>query len=209
MKMLEYTLTTGSFWWRSPSSKVPVCFWVSSTLHYWTNMGQRSFCFKIFISQEGLKSHCFYRFPCKIRRILALAFSFQGVWRCSPLWLGTQVWCSQALRLKHGECRRGQERCTASRKECEEVETSGGGGGQKRLYVCVQWTFFTSDWGSQWHMKYERQQHSSLFIALQERNRKIEKAATPHRLQGRLGIIFLSAKEELGPIFWTLAMLTD
>lgn len=50
-------------------------------------------------------------------------------------------------------------------------------------------------------MKYERQQHSPLFIALQERKRKIEKAATPRTLQGRVGIIFSSAKEELRPIF--------
>lgn len=50
-------------------------------------------------------------------------------------------------------------------------------------------------------MKYERQQHSPLFIALQERKRKIENAATPHTLQGTLGIIFSVAKEELRPIF--------
>lgn len=48
-------------------------------------------------------------------------------------------------------------------------------------------------------MKYERQQHSPLFIALQKR--KMEKAATPHTLQGRVGIIFSFAKEELRPIF--------
>lgn len=52
-------------------------------------------------------------------------------------------------------------------------------------------------------MKYERQQHSPLFIALQERKKKIEKAATPHTLQGRVGIIFSFAKEELRPIFRT------
>lgn len=50
-------------------------------------------------------------------------------------------------------------------------------------------------------MKYERQQHSPLFIGLQERKRKIEKAAMPHTLQGRAGIIFSFAKEELRPVF--------
>lgn len=70
--------------------------------------------------------------------------------------------------------------------------------------LCTQWTFFTTDCGSQWHMKYERQQHSPLFIALQERKRKIEKAATPHTLQGRAGIIFSFAKEELRPKFFRM-----
>ena len=50
-------------------------------------------------------------------------------------------------------------------------------------------------------MKYERQQHSPLFIALQEKKRKTEKATTPHTLQGRVGIIFSFAKVELHPIF--------
>lgn len=50
-------------------------------------------------------------------------------------------------------------------------------------------------------MKYERQQHSPLFIALQEKKRKTEKATTPHTLQGRVGIIFSFAKAELRPIF--------
>lgn len=50
-------------------------------------------------------------------------------------------------------------------------------------------------------MKYERQQHSPLFIELQETKRKIEKAAIPHILQGRAGIIFSFAKEEFCPIF--------
>lgn len=56
-------------------------------------------------------------------------------------------------------------------------------------------------------MKYERQQHSPLFIALQERKRKIEKAATPHTLQGRAGIIFSLAKEELHPIFFRIHVM--
>lgn len=39
-------------------------------------------------------------------------------------------------------------------------------------------------------MKYERQRHSQLFIALQERKKTIEKAATPYTLRGRVGIVF-------------------
>lgn len=58
----------------------------------------------------------------------------------------------------------------------------------------THWTFFTTDCGSQWHMKYERQQHSPLFIGLQERKRKTEKAATPHILQGRVASFFYSLK---------------
>lgn len=50
-------------------------------------------------------------------------------------------------------------------------------------------------------MKYERQPHSPLFIALQERKKKIVKAATPHTLQGRFGMgFFFSLKEEWQPI---------
>lgn len=44
--------------------------------------------------------------------------------------------------------------------------------GRKRLYIHTQWKFSNSDCWSQWHMKYERQQHSQLFIALQERKEK-------------------------------------
>jgi len=68
--------------------------------------------------------------------------------------------------------------------------------------LCARWTFFTRDCGSHWHMKYERQQHSPLFIALQER--KMEKAATALTLRGRAGMIFSFAKkekEELCPVF--------
>lgn len=46
-------------------------------------------------------------------------------------------------------------------------------------------------------MKYERQRHSRLFIALQERKKKIEKAATPCTLRG---IVFSTRAERLRPI---------
>lgn len=44
-------------------------------------------------------------------------------------------------------------------------------------------------------MKYERQPHSPLFIALQERQEEEKKLAAPQTLQGRGGIAFLFAKE--------------
>lgn len=44
--------------------------------------------------------------------------------------------------------------------------------GRKKLYIHRLWKFSNCDCWSQWHMKYERQQHSQLFIALQERKKK-------------------------------------
>lgn len=50
-------------------------------------------------------------------------------------------------------------------------------------------------------MKYERQRHSQLFIALQERKKKIEKAATPYTLRGRVGIVFFHSCRGIAPNF--------
>lgn len=73
---------------------------------------------------------------------------------------------------------------------------------EERRGECVKYTrraLFTSDCGNQWHMKYERQQHSSLFIALQGRKRKIEKVAASYTLH-IAGIIFSYSKEGLHPV---------